>query len=58
VLYRGDLRLVCNLGDTDATVTLDRDHTEVLLSWGSPVSAGIQVHLGPESCTLVAVQAR
>ncbi|WP_223199210.1 malto-oligosyltrehalose trehalohydrolase [Solihabitans fulvus] len=47
VLHRGALRVVCNLGDTEARVPLDREPHEVLL-------ASASVELAPAAVTLPA----
>jgi maltooligosyltrehalose trehalohydrolase len=55
VLRRGDLRLVCNLGGTPATVPLTGRAGAVLLSWGDATPSGCDVHVSAESFVLLEI---
>jgi maltooligosyltrehalose trehalohydrolase len=54
-LHRGNIRLVCNLSRKSATVPLDGDSKEVLLSWGDAVPSGNGVRVPAESFVLLTV---
>jgi maltooligosyltrehalose trehalohydrolase len=54
-LHRGNIRLVCNLSRKSATVPLDGDSKEVLLSWGDAVLSGNGVRVPAESFVLLTV---
>jgi maltooligosyltrehalose trehalohydrolase len=54
VMHRGDLRLVCNLGSSAVSMSLDRATQWVLLASGDDVDlAGQAVHLPAESFAVV-----
>ncbi|MFD9733573.1 malto-oligosyltrehalose trehalohydrolase [Umezawaea sp. NPDC059074] len=53
VLHRGDLRLVCNLGATAVTQSLDTDGGWVLLASGDVALVGQAVRLPAESFAIV-----
>jgi maltooligosyltrehalose trehalohydrolase len=55
VLHRGDLRLVCNLGGTLATVPLEGRAGAVLLSWGDATPSGSEVRVAAESFVLLEI---
>ncbi|WNV84327.1 malto-oligosyltrehalose trehalohydrolase [Umezawaea sp. Da 62-37] len=53
VLYRGDLRLVCNLGATAVTQSLDAAGGRVLLASGDAALAATTVRLSAESFAIL-----
>ncbi|SFJ81469.1 malto-oligosyltrehalose trehalohydrolase [Amycolatopsis sacchari] len=53
LLYRGTLRLACNLGPDAVTVPLDGETARVLLSWGEAKATGGTATLPPETFALV-----
>ena len=55
VLHRGDLRLVCNLGATAVTQSLDSDGGWVLLASGDVALVGQAIRLPAESFAIVQV---
>jgi maltooligosyltrehalose trehalohydrolase len=54
-LRRGNLRLVCNLGSTPATIPLDGESKKLLLSWHDIDPSGSNVHVPAESFVLLEV---
>jgi maltooligosyltrehalose trehalohydrolase len=53
VLYRGTLRLACNLGADPVTVPLDGEAARTLLAWGAATASGGTATLPPETFALV-----
>ncbi|WP_285730729.1 malto-oligosyltrehalose trehalohydrolase [Nocardiopsis sp. ATB16-24] len=56
LLFRGDLRVVCNLDSVDAEVELDAAPSELLLANGRPRTTGATVTLPGECFALMRVQ--
>ncbi|GLU48589.1 malto-oligosyltrehalose trehalohydrolase [Nocardiopsis ansamitocini] len=55
-IHRGRVRLVCNLGNEPAAVSLDAPAADVLLVWGGAEVDGRETRLGAESFALLRVQ--